>query len=111
MDKINETNKFIEKTIENKFNEVLNNLPITDLSKKKDNIYLNISLYDTYKNTLNTIIDIINDIINLINESYYIKDKYIIYEKFFNIFFIKERIFYIGIIIVILSLIIYFIDN
>jgi hypothetical protein len=59
-----------------------------------------------YKNTMQTIIDVINDIILLYDNprNYYYKD-------LINILFKKERQFYIGIIFIILSFVIYFIDG
>lgn len=110
MEKI-DIKKTIEENIEKKFNDILDKIPITDLSVKKDNDYINYSIKDLYINTLNTIINIINDIINLINESYYISDKMFIYVKLYDIFFMKDRLLYVGILFVILSFIIYFIDN
>lgn len=58
-----------------------------------------------YKNTIQTIIDIINDVIILIdnNTNYY--------ENLKKIFFKEERQFYIGIIFILLSFVIYFIDG
>lgn len=100
----------IENIIEKKFNDVLKQIPITDLSVKKSNNYINISLYDIYKNTLQTIIDIINDILELLYESNYITDYNVYYTKLYNIFFRKDRIFYLGIIILILGLILILIN-
>jgi len=59
-----------------------------------------------YKNTMQTIIDIINDIILLTDNS-----SSNIYNDLKEILFKKERQFYIGIIFVILSFVIYFIDG
>lgn len=104
---------FIEKTIENKFNQILDKIPIFNTPQiNTDNIfYYNLNFYDIYKNTMNTVIDIINDVINLIDEKKYINDNNIFYKKLFDIFFNKKRLFYIGIILVLLSIIIYFIDG
>jgi hypothetical protein len=63
---------------------------------------------DIYKNTIQTIIDIINDIIFLTNDTYY-NNK--LYNNILNIIFKKDRIFYVGIIFIILSFVIYFIDG
>ena len=54
-----------------------------------------------YKNTMQTIIDIINDIILL-----YDNPSKNLYQDYFNILFKKERQFYIGIIFIILSFVI-----
>ncbi len=59
-----------------------------------------------YKNTMQTLIDIINDIVLLFDNP-----SKNIYEDLKNILFKKERQFYIGIIFIILSFVIYFIDG
>ena len=67
---------------------------------------LNIS--NIYKNTIQTIIDIINEII-IINDTY--KNYNSFYENLKKIIFKEERQFYIGIIFILLSFVIYFIDG
>jgi len=103
---------FIEKTIENKFDQILDKIPILDKQKINDNniSYDKINVYDLYKNTMNTIIEIINEIVNLIDEKKYISYD-VFYLKLYKIFFNNKRLFYFGIILVILSFIIYFIDG
>jgi hypothetical protein len=64
---------------------------------------LNIS--NIYKNTIQTIIDIINEIIISIDNNNYN------YNNIYKIFFREERQFYIGIIFILLSFVIYFIDG
>jgi hypothetical protein len=59
-----------------------------------------------YKNTMQTIIDIINDIVLLFDNP-----SKNLYQDLKNILFKKERQFYIGIIFIILSFVIYFIDG
>ena len=104
--------KFIEQTIEKKFNQILEKIP--DLKKNLtkeiaiENDYFNFSIIDTYKNTLQTIIDIINDITRIIDYSSNYDN---IFKKILNIFFNENRMFYIGIILIILSFVIYFIDG
>jgi hypothetical protein len=100
---------YIEKQIENKLNNLMETLPdkLPDKDLKK-NAY-NLTIRELYKNTLQTIIDIINDVIELNNSkitdvNYYItKVIYILTED--------DRKLYVGIILVILSFIIYFIDG
>ena len=104
--------KFIEETIEKKFNQILEKVPDLkkDISKEIaiENDFFNFSIIDTYRNTLQTIIDIINDITKIIDNS----NNYNNYFKnFLNIFFNENRMFYIGIILIILSFVIYFIDG
>jgi hypothetical protein len=70
-----------------------------------------LNVADIYKNTIQTIIDIINDIIFLTNDTYYNSEYKILYNNIINIIFKNDRIFYVGIIFVILSFVIYFIDG
>ena len=65
---------------------------------------LNIS--NIYKNTIQTIIDIINEIMIILDNN----DKNL-YENLLNVFYKEERQFYIGIIFIVLSFVIYFIDG
>ncbi len=100
---------YIEKQIENKLNNLMETLPdkLPDKELKK-NAY-NLTIRELYKNTLQATIDIINDIIELNNSkitdvNYYItRVIYILTED--------DRKLYVGIILVILSFIIYFIDG
>jgi len=69
-----------------------------------DIIELNIGFI--YKNTMQTVIDIINDIVLLTDNP-----STNLYKDLKDIFLKKERLFYIGIIFVILSFVIYFIDG
>lgn len=66
---------------------------------------------EIYRNTIQTIIDIINDITFLANDNYYDNNYKTLYNNIFNIIFKNDRIFYVGIIFVILSFVIYFIDG
>jgi len=64
-----------------------------------------LNIGDIYKNTIQTIINIINEVviyydINANNKS-----------SLYDIFFKNDRMFYIGVILVILSFVIYFIDG
>lgn len=60
-----------------------------------------------YKNTIQTIIDIINEVIIILDNN----DNKNLYKNLVNVFIKKERQFYIGIIFIILSFVIYFIDG
>ena len=102
--------KIIETTIETKFNQLLETIPqfIKKEEIKDENDFFNISMIDIYKNTIQTIIDIINDITHLLDISTNYDNIFI---KILKIFFKNERMFYIGIILIILSFIIYFIDG
>lgn len=105
-----EYKKIIENTIETKFNELLETIPkfINKEERKDDDDFFNISILDIYKNTIQTIIDIINDMTHLFDIT---KNYNNIFRKILRILFKNERMFYIGIIFIILSFIIYFIDG
>ena len=64
----NDLEKFIEKNIENKINNLLETLPNNVKNIKDNNNFYDLSLRELYKNTLQTIIDIINDISNVQEE-------------------------------------------
>lgn len=65
-----------------------------------------LNIGDIYKNTLQTIIDIINDLTFLFND-----DDFKNYNQIIEIIFKNDRMFYIGVIFIILSFVIYFIDG
>lgn len=100
--------KIIEETIEKKFNQLLKEIPAfikTEKTEEKD--FFKISIIDIYNNTIQTIIDIINEFMKILDNTN--RDNYLI--SFLNIFFKEKRMFYIGIILIILSFVIYFIDG
>jgi hypothetical protein len=107
--------KIIEENVEKKINQLLES-SLYSASKKYDkNIYsdynyASYTITDLYKGTIQTVIDIINDITILLSDRYYISMQ-VFRERLLNIFFKNERKFFIGIIFVILSFIIYFIDG
>jgi hypothetical protein len=105
-----EYKKIIENTIETKFNQLLETIPkfINKEERKDTDDFFNISILDIYKNTIQTIIDIINEITHLLDIT---KNYDNIFRKILRILFKNERMFYIGIILIILSFIIYFIDG
>jgi hypothetical protein len=70
---------------------------------------IDLSIGKIYENTIQTIIDIINEIVYLIDNSNYYKNDF--YNHYINIFIKNDRLFYIGIILIILSFVIYFIDG
>lgn len=101
-------NKIIEETIEKKFNQLLKEIPEIFKEKKRDeDDFFNLSIIDIYNNTLKTIIDIINETLKIFDNTN--RDNYLM--TFLNIFFKEKRMFYIGIILIILSFVIYFIDG
>ncbi len=108
----NENKKIIEETIEKKFNQLLEELPNIKRDITKDiqveNDFFNFSVIETYQNTIQTIIDIINDMTRIVDNT---QDYNSYFKNFLNIFFNENRMFYIGIILIVLSFIIYFIDG
>ena len=65
-----------------------------------------LNIGDIYKNTIQTIIDIINDLVFLFNDNNYKN-----YNQIIEIIFKNDRMFYVGVIFIILSFVIYFIDG
>ena len=102
-------NKLIEQEVEKKFNQLLERIPdiLKTETKKDEKDFFNFSIIELYQNTMQTMIDIINDVIQVFDN--YNKDSYFI--TLFQIFFHEKRMFYIGIILIILSFVIYFIDG
>jgi len=102
-------NKIIEEAIEKKFNQLLEKMPdiIKTDNKKDQDDFFNFSIIELYNNTMKTMIDIINDVIRILDNNN--KESY--FRNIFQIFFNENRMFYIGIILIILSFVIYFIDG
>ena len=105
-----ENNKIIEDTIEKKFNQLITQIPtIINQNKIKDETdFFNFSLSEIYHNTLKTVIDIINEIMRIIDNS---NNQDNLFITILNIFLKENRMFYLGIILIILSFVIYFIDG
>jgi hypothetical protein len=101
--------EIIEKEVEKKFNQLLERIPdILKKEKKRDeNDFFNFSVIELYNNTMRTMIDIINDVIHVFDN--YNKNNYL--TALMEIFFNEKRLFYIGIVLIILSFVIYFIDG
>lgn len=70
---------------------------------------IDLSIGKIYENTIQTIIDIINETVYLIDNNNYYKSDY--YNQYIKIITKNDRLFYIGIILIILSFVIYFIDG
>jgi hypothetical protein len=102
--------KYIEEHIEKKLNSLMRTLPddLPDVNIAKP-IY-KLTINELYKNTLQNMIDIINEI----TEAYTNKDYYDVQNYMYVIIDIlskEDRKIYVGIIIIFLSFIIYFIDG
>jgi len=109
-DKNTDIEKYIETQIELKLNSLLKTLP--DTIPKNQNIkpIYNLTIKELYKNTLQTLIDIINDIVDVYSKKNYINNNNYIF-ILYNIFTKDNRKIYVGILFIILSFIIYFIDG
>jgi hypothetical protein len=102
--------KYIEKQIEIKLNSLLETLPDKipkDLQIKP--IY-NLTIKELYKNTLQTLIDIITDIVDVYSKKDYVNSNNYIY-ILLSIFTKDDRKIYVGIMLIILSFIVYFVDG
>lgn len=106
-------NKIIETTIENKMNDLISSLNLNKSSlntnTKVERDFTNFTIIDIYKNTIQTIIDIINETMVIIDNSSSYSSNY--FTNIILIFFKEYRMFYVGIILIILSFVIYFIDD
>lgn len=102
--------KYIEKQIEIKLNSLLETLPDkvpNDLNIKP--IY-NLTIKEIYKKTLQSLIDIITDIVDVYSKKDYVNNNNYIY-ILMNIFTKDDRKIYVGIMLLVLSFIVYFIDG
>jgi len=103
-------NKLIEETIEQKINKILEILPL-----EKEDVYTPKYIYDytiieLYNGTIQTVINIINELSLLFSDRKYLSSKeYRI--KLFSILFQDDRKIFIGIILIMLSFVLYFIDG
>lgn len=101
--------KYIEENVEKKINQLLNILP-QDVNVNTPKMIYEYTIYELYSGTLQTIIDIINEVTELHSEKNYIDSK-IYRNKMLNIFLKDNRKIFVGISLVILSFILYFIDG
>ncbi len=99
----------LEKYIENKINQIFDVLPPNPDIKIPKMIY-EYTTYELYQGTIQTAVDIINDLSILNAERKYMQNKQIT-ERLLQIFFSNERKLFVGIMLVILSFILYFIDG
>lgn len=112
MDKMNVENidKYIEKKIENKINDLLKTLPEKVSKDYNEKPIFEYTIHELYVNTLQTIIDILNELTDL-----YANKEYMANQTFSNMIFEiilkNNRKIYVGIIIIFLSFILYFIDG
>lgn len=106
----NNIEKYIEKHIEEKLNNLMLTLPDKLPEKNIAKPIYKLTIKELYKNTLQNMIDIINEI----TEAYSKKDYYDVQNYMYVVIDIlskDDRKTYVGIIIIFLSFIIYFIDG
>lgn len=101
--------KYIEENVEKKLNQLLDVLP-QDINVNTPKMIYEYTIYELYSGTLQTIIDIINELTELHSEKNYI-DNNLYRKKMLNIFFQENRKIFVGITLVIISFILYFIDG
>lgn len=101
--------QYIESNIEKKINQIFEILPQADNIKVSKMIH-EYTVYELYQGTIQTVLDIINDVTAL-NAQYNYIDAKVYRTKLVNIFMAPERKIYMGIILVIMSFILYFIDG
>lgn len=107
--KIQDVDEYIEKRIESKLNDLLQTLPDKPLQAEAKRIY-DMTVSEIYKNTLQTAIDIINEVGEMyMNKDYVDSTNYM--TVLMNILLKDNRKIYLGIMLIGLSFIIYFIDG
>lgn len=102
--------KYIERNIEKKVNQILDVLPNTREKIESSKLIFEYTIGEIYTNLIECTVDIINDVANLISERKYL-NKTDYFNQLYQIIFKPERRLYIGIIFILLSFILYFIDG
>ena len=100
----------VEKYIENKINQLFDVLPNKQSDVKSPKMIYEYTIGELYTGTIQTVVDILNDITALNAERKYVSSTDY-RQKMFNIFFRNDRKIFIGIVLVLLSFILYFIDG
>lgn len=103
-------NRYIEEKIEDKFNKIEE----TENSKKKnvdEKKIHELSVHELYQNTMQYLINIIDDFSDFLSVNHSNLSNHEYRNKIYEIFFNNDRILYTGIILIFISLVIYFIDN
>jgi hypothetical protein len=110
MNNVENIDEYIEKQIETKLNNLLTTLPDKVPSGMYQKPIYEYTMNELYKNTLQTVIDIINDISELYKNKDTISSANY-NNALYDIILKDNRRIYIGIIFIILSFIIYFVDG
>lgn len=103
-------NRYIEEKIEDKFNK----LEETENSTKKkvdEKKIHELSVHELYQNTMLYLINVIDDISDFLSVNHSNLSNHEYRNKIYEIFLNNDRILYTGIILIFISLVIYFIDN
>lgn len=108
MENVEKIDEYIEKQIEVKLNNLLQTLPEQIPKDYNPKPIYEYTLNELYKNTLQTIIDILNEITDLYANRNQMADWK---SNVYNIFIKDNRKVYVGIFIIFISFIIYFIDG
>lgn len=106
-----DVNEYNQNKLNNKINSYSNEMNEFNRKHKESNEFLNLSLNDVFTNFTKTLILILNDIVLFIDD--YItqnnpKEDMLI--NFFKIFIIEDRLIYVGLFFIMLSMFIYFMD-
>lgn len=106
-----DVNEYNQNKLNNKINSYSNEMNELNRKHKESNEFLNLSLNDVFTNFTKTLILILNDIVLFIDD--YItqnKPKEDMLINFFKIFIIEDRLIYVGLFFIMLSMFIYFMD-
>ena len=106
---IQDIDKYIEQNIEKKINQLLDVLP-QNIDIKTPKMIHEYTIGELYTGTIQTMVDIINEFTALNADRKYLSSKDY-GKKLFDIFLKNERKIFVGIVVVILSFIVYFIDG
>lgn len=98
----------IENYIENKINQLLDVLPPASQVTMPKMLH-EYTIYELYSGTIQTVIDIINDFTALNSQRKFVDSK-VYRQGLLNIFLLPERRIYLGILLLLFSFILYFID-
>ena len=74
------------------------------IKDKENEKFYNLSLKNVLQNTTQTVVDIINDMVMFVN------DDHKTFGKLFNIFTKSDRLIYVGLVLIFLSVVLYFIN-
>lgn len=110
MNNVENIDEYIEKQIEIKLNDLLTTLPEKVPSDVYQKPIYEYTIGELYKNTLQTVIDIINDISELYKNKDTISSANY-NNALYDILLKDNRRIYVGIILVLLSFVIYFVDG